>query len=206
MSSTLPKVCVRIIRDMMTDGELKRLDGKIISITTDDGVVFEGECGYNSAEYCEAEFGRDESSLQIDDFLFYRDEIRKAEVIEEKQTYIWESRTEHLMELDHEAFRMTEEGVKTIELRLYDEKRQMIRQGDIIRFTDRLYEDETLRVNVEELYIFDDFRKLYAKLPLLQCGYTRDNIEKADPADMDRYYPPEKQASYQVVGIRMSLY
>ena len=185
--------------------DLNGFDGKIVSITTIDGVVFEGECLHNSDEYCEHEFGRNESSLQIDDFLFFESDIERVDVIEEKEIYIWDDRPEHLMKLDRKPFTMIEEGTKTIELRLYDEKRQKINVGDIIRFENDQME-ETLRVIVEDLYIFDDFRQLYEELPLLECGYTEENIDTADPKDMNEYYPPERQAMYKVVGIKVKLY
>ena len=185
--------------------DLNGFDGKIVSITMKDGVVFEGECVYDSEEYCECEFGRNESSLQIDDFLFYESDIEKVDVIEEKEIYIWDGRPEHLMKLDREPFSMIEEGTKTIELRLYDEKRKKIKVGDIIRFENDEME-ETLRVTVEDLYIFDDFRQLYEELPLLECGYTEENIDTADPSDMNEYYPADRQAMYKVVGIKVKLY
>ncbi len=42
-------------------------------------------------------------------------------------------------------------------------------------------------------------------LPLLQCGYTEDELATASPADMDAYYSPDRQARYGVVGIELQL-
>ena len=44
--------------------KLTDFDGKTVKITFDDGTVFEGECAECSAEYCFAEFGREEEALQ----------------------------------------------------------------------------------------------------------------------------------------------
>ena len=41
---------------------------------------------------------------------------------------------EHIMKLHPEPFAKIKDGSKTIELRLYDEKRQRISIGDTIRF------------------------------------------------------------------------
>jgi ASC-1-like (ASCH) protein len=53
------------------------------------------------------------------------------------------------------------------------------------------------------LYRFDSFDELYKSLPLLQCGYTMDHIDKASPADMAQYYSAEEQGKYGVVGIEL---
>lgn len=41
------------------------------------------------------------------------------------------------MNLHNEPFNLIKQGTKTIELRLYDEKRQQIKVGDTIVFTNR---------------------------------------------------------------------
>ncbi|MBQ9188117.1 MAG: DUF3850 domain-containing protein, partial [Clostridia bacterium] len=61
------------------------------------------------------------------------------------------------MKLFPEPFRMIENGSKTIELRLYDEKRRKVQVGDIIRFTNTGDEEDVLRVVVEKLYVFNSF-------------------------------------------------
>ena len=40
----------------------------------------------------------------------------------------------HEMNLNETSFRNIQEGLKTLELRIYDEKRKKIELGDIIRF------------------------------------------------------------------------
>ncbi len=108
------------------------------------------------------------------------------------------------MNLQPAPMELIRSGRKTIELRLYDEKRRGISVGDTICFhnTQTL---ETLRVRVEALHVFDSFAQLYASLPLLACGYTQEDIHTASPADMELYYPKEKQANCGVVGIEISL-
>ena len=56
-----------------------------------------------------------------------------------------------------------------------------------------------------ELLVFDSFDTLYSRLPLLECGYTKDDVETASPDDMNAYYPKEMQQKYGVVGIRVAL-
>ena len=111
---------------------------------------------------------------------------------------------EHTMKLHAAPFKRIKNGQKTIELRLLDEKRQRIQMGDRIVFTNRTT-GEKLRAVVKALHRFDSFEELYENLPLLKCGYTAEDIDKAHPSDMERYYSAEEQQKYGVVGIELGL-
>lgn len=108
----------------------------------------------------------------------------------------------HKMNLNPEPFAMIRSGQKTIELRLNDEKRQSIKVGDIIEFT-QTETGECLIVQVIAIHRFDSFAELYQKLPLLKCGYTKVDIVTAKPEDMNLYYTPEQQEKYGVLGIEI---
>ena len=110
----------------------------------------------------------------------------------------------HSMDLAPRPFSMIKNGKKTIELRLFDEKRQKIKVGDSIVFTETAT-GEKLSVKVEKLHRFDSFEELYRSLPLLECGYTEETVADARPSDMEGFYSPEKQKKYGVVGIEISL-
>ena len=60
-------------------------------------------------------------------------------------------------------------------------------------------------VRVRDLFIFDSFEELYKHLPLMECGYTEEDIHTASPDDMEMYYSKEKQKQYGVIGIQISL-
>jgi ASC-1-like (ASCH) protein len=109
------------------------------------------------------------------------------------------------MNLQPEPMKMIRNGRKTIELRLYDEKRQNISIGDTIKFTNTENINDVLQVVVRDMCFFDSFKELYRNLPLLECGYTKDNIESANERDMEQYYSKEQQAKYGVVGIKISV-
>ena len=111
----------------------------------------------------------------------------------------------HEMNLHDAPFDMISSGRKIYELRLYDEKRRKIKVGDEIRFTRSRGGEDTVRCLAVGLHLFSSFTELYASLPLLQCGYTEEDIATADPSDMDIYYSKEKQASYGVVAIEIRL-
>ncbi len=110
----------------------------------------------------------------------------------------------HSMKLRSSPFEKIKSGQKTIELRLYDEKRRQINVGDKIVFTNTAT-NESLTAIVIKLHIFDSFDKLYKNLPLLKCGYTNDDIDTASSLDMLEYYSVEEQEKYGVVGIELSL-
>ncbi len=110
---------------------------------------------------------------------------------------------EHCMSLRCEPFSAIKCGRKTIELRLFDEKRALIAPGDTILFTCTENHAQTLRAEVTALHRFACFAELYRDLPLLACGYTEETVGGADPADMDAFYSREEQARYGVVGIEL---
>ena len=189
----------------MNHRELQRVDGQWVRLTHIDGLVFEGLCELENAEYCFHEYGREEDALKIDHWLFYAGDILSLEPFEERDVGVWMSRPLHRMRLDPDAFTAMDAGKKTIELRLYDEKRRRIQAGDIIRFESTEDEPDVLFAQVTGLRFFASFDELYAALPLAACGYTAEEAKTASPRDMDRYYSPEEQEKWGVVGILLSL-
>ncbi|MBR3299254.1 MAG: NYN domain-containing protein [Clostridia bacterium] len=109
----------------------------------------------------------------------------------------------HSMRLNARPFEMIESGSKTIELRLYDEKRRRIAVGDSIEFTHAEDEKRRLSARVKALHIFKDFAELYAALPLDKCGYAEAELASASPEDMLEYYPLEEQRRFGAVGIEL---
>ena len=109
----------------------------------------------------------------------------------------------HRIKLNPAPFSMIKSGRKTIELRLFDEKRQKIKVGDRIVFTETVSGEE-LEAKVEKLHRFESFDELYQSLPLLKCGYTEETVNHAGPSDMEEYYSIEEQKKYGVLGIEIS--
>ena len=109
----------------------------------------------------------------------------------------------HVLHLAASPFRLIREGRKTIELRLYDEKRKRIRTGDTLLFVSAENSADTMEATVTGLYVFDSFDALYRALPLEQCGYSAE--ETASPDDMLAYYSQAQIAQNGVVGIAFML-
>lgn len=106
------------------------------------------------------------------------------------------------MKLNDVPFETIKNGTKTIELRLYDEKRRKIKIGDTICFKGKA---STTKAIVKALHIFRNFDELYAALPLDKCGYTADELATASPEDMLEYYTKEQIEKYGVVGIEIEV-
>ena len=70
----------------------------------------------------------------------------------------------HKMKLNESPFERIKNGTKTIEFRLYDEKRQQIKIGDQIEFSKLPDLQEKLLVDVIDLYKEDTFEYLFRKV------------------------------------------
>ena len=158
-------------------------------------------------------FGRYEEfhDINIADYGLYRREflalkaLRKSNIfVSRKEDFGMSYVKRHIMRLTPSPLKMIREGTKTIELRLLDEKRKGISVGDTIVFVNTEDENDILSVMVDDLYRFDSFEELYKNLPLLECGYTEEDIDSASPKDMELYYSKEEQEQYGVVGIKVS--
>ena len=104
------------------------------------------------------------------------------------------------MKLHNAPFRNIYNGTKTIELRLFDEKRRLLKVGDFIEFTN-IDTDEKMTVKIMGLYHYSSFEELYQFFDKISLGYSDGEI--ADPKDMEKYYSKEEQAQYGVLGIKI---
>ena len=106
----------------------------------------------------------------------------------------------HKMKLQEDPFERIKNGTKTVEFRLYDEKRQTIQIGDEIEFSKLPELQEKLLVKVIDLYKEKSFEKLFKKVFV---GEDEKIIEKAK--SMNRFYAPEQEKEYGVVGIKIEV-
>ena len=106
------------------------------------------------------------------------------------------------MNLHNEPFNRFKDGTKTIEMRLNDEKRQLLKEKDLIEFTNRTTL-ETILVEIIKLYHFANFDELYKNFDKVSLGYDKNDI--ANPKDMEKYYSKEEQDKYGVIAIEVKL-
>lgn len=103
----------------------------------------------------------------------------------------------HKMKLNEDPFERMKNGAKTIEFRLYDEKRKQIKVGDQIEFSKLPDLQEKLLVDVVELYREDTFEKLFRKL------FTDEEEIKRKTKSIYEIYSPEKEQQYGALGIKI---
>ena len=106
------------------------------------------------------------------------------------------------MNLAPSPFEMIKSGEKTIELRLYDEKRRAV--GVTIEFTSA-ESGEKISARVKAIHVFDSFEELYSRLPIEKCGYKKEELATASHCDMEKYYSAEEQKNSGVCGIEVEL-
>lgn len=110
--------------------------------------------------------------------------------------------TTHQMELQETPFAMIKNGTKTVECRLYDEKRQAIMLGDRIVFSRMDDPVQTLEVQVKGLLRYETFEEMFK-------GYDPQRFGGENTADLTesmlRYYSLDQQRAYGVLGIAITL-
>lgn len=106
--------------------------------------------------------------------------------------------TTHISHLNARPFVLIVSGVKTIESRLFDDKRQKIQLGDEITYVNRASKDESVTVKVIALHRYPTFHDLFhSHDPALFGGESVEELERG----IDGYYSGEDQQRYGVVGI-----
>ena len=111
----------------------------------------------------------------------------------------------HYMRLNPEPFDKIASGRKTIELRLYDEKRKLVKPNDEIIFTHIQNPCRSISVIVDSVITAASFESLFKHISLVDCGYDEKEITGSNHLDMNQYYTEDNQKKYGVCGIRFSL-
>lgn len=106
----------------------------------------------------------------------------------------------HKMKLVDFAFKAIKNNEKDIEVRLNDEKRRLIKVGDIIEFV-HIDTGEILKTEVTNLYKFDTFEELFNTFEHSRLG-LKDNDT---PDIMNNFYTKEEQKEYGALGIEIKL-
>ena len=110
----------------------------------------------------------------------------------------------HNMKLQPQYYNYILNGTKRIEIRLYDEKRQQIKIGDIIKFIKEPNLDESFEVKVIGLIRYNSFSEMFKDFDislLADKRMTKDELINA----LEQFYTKEEQQKYGVLGIRIEL-
>lgn len=111
---------------------------------------------------------------------------------------------EHEMKLQPEYYNFILNGTKRIEIRLYDEKRQQIKIGDVIKFLKEPELNESFNAKVVGLLRYNSFEEMFKDFDisiLSDESMTKDELISV----LEQFYTKEKQEKYGVLGIRIEL-
>lgn len=108
----------------------------------------------------------------------------------------------HYLKLATEPFEAIKNGTKTIESRLYDDKRQQIKIGDILEFTNREQPDQKVSVRVIGLLRYETFHDLFThNNPARFGGENAEWLEN----QINEFYSIDDQKENGVLGIDFAL-
>lgn len=147
--------------------------------------------------------------VDINDNFFdmkkYAGEGNIEHIIEEIKIYLTQKGTNtHHFTLIKKYFDFIKYGTKRIELRLNDEKRQKIKIGDTIIFSEKDNTKNQIETKVIDLFKCHTFSELLDRFDseiLADKTFSKQDVLNA----LERFYTKEDQLNYEVVGIKIEL-
>ena len=186
----------KYFREFVIDGiEVDMIGGFVI---LQDGVAYDCDLQAEEIEGYAQVYGQRIPLHSVAKWREYYGRMGRSEKVTIIDENLAKTPVVHTMKLQAEPFAKIRAGQKTVEMRLYDEKRQQIRVGDLITFH---WDEESVTVRVCVLHRFPSFAAMYKALPKAILGYGED--EAAHPMDMEQYYSREQQSRYGVLGIEI---
>src|SRR5699024_10586098 len=108
------------------------------------------------------------------------------------------------MHLNNEPFQLMKNEVKTIEIRLNDEKRQEIKSGDYI-VLQYLMNEEILTVQVKEIVVYSSFQSLLNQYTNEEVGAKADDQLSPKLAAIYQIYSQTDELNYGALAIKVAL-
>ncbi len=106
----------------------------------------------------------------------------------------------HKMKVQTKYYNLLKSGKKVVELRLFDEKRQQIKIGDEIVFSNLSDTNDSFIAQVINLYRAESFDKLCQIITPAQAGFTsKEELITV----LQEFYTPDSQQKYGVLGIEI---
>lgn len=106
------------------------------------------------------------------------------------------------MSLRPEYYEMVKSGEKDIELRLYDEKRRKMHNGDIVLIYNAQTKNDYIRAKIVRLHIAKSFADLATKISMPRTGFASFG---ALVSAIERFYDAELESKYGIVGIELEV-
>jgi ASC-1-like (ASCH) protein len=115
-----------------------------------------------------------------------------------------DAKMKHEMHLHSEPFKKIKLGIKKVEGRILDKKRQKIKRGDEIIFEDK-ETGNTLSVIVVNLEKFQNFSQMFDKTNMADWGLAIDYKKEKFIDAMRNYYSQDEENKLGVVAIYFKL-
>lgn len=106
--------------------------------------------------------------------------------------------------LDEDVFEVVKNGIKNVEVRVYDDKRKRMKIGDEIIFFKRPIEEEKIITKIVGLKTFKNFKDLVNEYDIERLyldTFSKDDFVKL----LGRFYSEEEQEKYGVVAIEFEV-
>lgn len=117
------------------------------------------------------------------------------------------------MHLSDDMFEKMQEGTKTVEIRLFDEKRKKVDIGDYIEFRKQSNEEERIKMRVADLDIWETFEEAFGRsyyengkrvealrFSASSLGFSEAADVKELVAGMRKYYSKEQEREHGVIA------
>ena len=109
---------------------------------------------------------------------------------------------QHKLNVKERYYNLLKSGIKTIELRLFDDKRKNIKVGDYIEFSNNSDSGDKFLSQVIKLHRANNFIELCQKIDCKKAGFS-DSNELINI--LEEFYSQERQKEFGVVGIEIKL-
>lgn len=110
----------------------------------------------------------------------------------------------HILKLMPIYFEKIRAGEKIYEIRLNDEKRQVMKIGDKIEFRKEPDHTEICYATIEDLIYFESFHDMLDRLSLDEIGFKGQGKQEAFNL-YRKIYSKEKEEKYKVVAIKVKV-
>lgn len=110
-----------------------------------------------------------------------------------------------IMKLDPELFEKVKSGVKTYEVRLFDEKRQRVKVGDNIIFKKQPELLDGVIVRVVDIKRFATFEQMAQTLSIESIGFKGKNATQVSRYFLTKICKKSDEKKYGVVAFKIEL-
>ena len=109
------------------------------------------------------------------------------------------------MKINEPSFKAIQAGKKTIEVRLNDKKRQLLKVGDSIEFSKLPDLREKIQVQVSKLERFKTFKELIGRYPMEKHSSKPEQTKEECLNNFYKLYPKEEEEQFGVLAIHIKL-